>query len=142
MDNDEKAAILKTELDAGHPVTGAYDADDTLALAQCNAVNVIRDRAFLSAIVIFDEILKQKIEWDLIATDGDRELVQAILDVNRDRGISTLAGSPARTQLVAILGANTKAAIALLIPETVSQMTVLGLGASIKVGSVQNARAL
>jgi len=31
---------LKTELDAGHPVTGAYDADDALAAGELNAVNV------------------------------------------------------------------------------------------------------
>jgi len=142
MDNDEKAAILRAELDAGHPVTGAYNADDFIATAECNAVNIVRDREILSAIVIFDEILKEKAEWDAVAADADRELVLAILDVNRDRGISTLAGSPARTQLIAILGAVTKAAIAALIPETVSQMTVLGLGESIKIGSVQNARAL
>ncbi len=142
MDNDEKAAILKAELDAGHPVTGAYNADDFIATDECNAVNVVRDRAILSAAVIFDEILKQKGEWDAVATDLDRELVLAILDINKDSGISTLSGSPARTQLIAILGTVTKAAIAALIPETVSQMTVLGLGDSIKIGSVQNARAL
>ena len=36
---------LKTELDAGHPVTGAYDADDALAAAELNAENVTINEA-------------------------------------------------------------------------------------------------
>jgi len=36
---------LKTELDAGHPVTGVYDADIAVAAGQLNAVNQTRVRA-------------------------------------------------------------------------------------------------
>ena len=43
--------------------------------------------------------------------------------------------------LVAILGTNTKAAIAAIIPETVSPAVNAGLGA-VNIGDVQNARAL
>ena len=141
-DNNERAATLKTELDAGHPTTGAYNVDDTLALAECNAVNVVRDRSHLASALIFDEILKEKGEWDAIPTDNDRQWVRDILNVNQELGVPTAAGSPARTELIATLGAVTKAAIALIIPETVSQMDVIGLGTSIQLGELQNARAL
>ncbi len=134
--------VLKTELDAGHPVTGAYNADDSLALAECNAVNVTRDREFLPSATIFDAILDEKTEWDAIPADADRQWVRDILTINSEQGISTISGSPARTELIATLGTATKAAIALLIPETVSQMTVLGFGAEIILGDIQNARAL
>ena len=141
-DNNEKAAILRAELDAGHPTTGAYDPDETIALGQCNAVNVVRDRSHVAAALIFDEILKQKAEWDAIATDADRQWVRDILNVNQELGVSTEVGSPARTELIATLGTLTKDAIALIIPETVSQMTVIGLGSAIQLGQLQNARAL
>ena len=36
---------LKTELDAGHPVTGAYNVDDALAAGELNAVNQTKVRA-------------------------------------------------------------------------------------------------
>lgn len=133
---------LKVELLAGHPVTGAYNVDDALALAECNAVNIIRDRVSLSAAAIFDEILKERAEWDALGTDATRQWVRDILSINSIEGISTVVSSPARVELIATLGTNTKAAIALLIPETVSQMTVLGFGAAIIIGDVQNARAL
>ena len=35
-------ATLKTELDTGHPGTGAYDADAAIAAGQVNAANVTR----------------------------------------------------------------------------------------------------
>ena len=47
---------LKTELLAGHPVTGAYDADDALAADQLNAVNVTAQREVISASDIFETI--------------------------------------------------------------------------------------
>lgn len=37
--NNDQYLILKTELLAGHPITGAYNADDALAADQLNAVN-------------------------------------------------------------------------------------------------------
>lgn len=35
---------LKAELDAGHPVTGAYNADDQLAADELNLANIVVER--------------------------------------------------------------------------------------------------
>ena len=44
---------LKAELDAGHPDTGAYNVDDTLAAAELNAVNRTVPRASMNGDEIF-----------------------------------------------------------------------------------------
>ena len=44
---------LKTELDTGHPDTGAYNADDVIATAELNTVNRAADRPSLSGDEIF-----------------------------------------------------------------------------------------
>lgn len=46
-------AALRSELDAGHPVTGAYDANDQIAADQLNAVNRQRNKASLTGDEIF-----------------------------------------------------------------------------------------
>jgi len=140
-DNNEKAAILKIELDAGHPVTGAYDVDDTIALGQCNAVNVVRDQEYISVALMFDEVLKQTVEWEALNA-SDQQWVRDILNINQTLGVPTELNTPARDQLIAILGAQTQIGIGALVPETVSQMEVIGLGSSIQLGALQNARAL
>jgi hypothetical protein len=45
---------LKAELLAGHPVTGAYDADDQIAADQLNAVNRQRNRTAMTGDEIFE----------------------------------------------------------------------------------------
>jgi len=65
---------LKAELTAGHPDTGAYDADDALAAGELNAVNRTRSRDTITG----SEILN--------ATD-DTEF-SALTDANKDRWIS------------------------------------------------------
>jgi len=44
---------LKAELTAGHPVTGAYDADAATAAAQLNAVNRTKNLSSLSGDAMF-----------------------------------------------------------------------------------------
>lgn len=44
---------LKAELDAGHPDTGAYNIDDTLAAGELNAVNRTRPRGSMNGDEIF-----------------------------------------------------------------------------------------
>lgn len=44
---------LKAELLAGHPVTGAYDADDQIAADQLNAVNRQRNRTAMTGDEVF-----------------------------------------------------------------------------------------
>lgn len=132
-------AALKAELDAGHPVTGAYDAvDDNIALTQINAVNVVRDRPTIPAAEILEFIIDNPVEWEALTT-GEQTMVSMILDLNPS--VPTASGASARTALVAILGTVTKAAIAAAIPETVSQSVALGFG-NVILGDVQNARAL
>lgn len=129
---------VKTELDAGHPVTGAYNVDDQLAADEINTLNVVRDMEHIAVALMFDEILRERVEWDSLNTI-DQQWVRDILNINETLGVPTLAGTPARTELVNILGSNTKAAIAAIIPETVSQATVIGEGFII-IGDIQNAR--
>jgi hypothetical protein len=142
MDNEALYAAVSAELLAGHPVTGAYpvgtDADDTAALAQINLANVVRDRPTIPATEILEIIIANPGEWNAL-TASEQTMVSMILDLNPS--VPTAAGSPARTALVAILGAATVAAIGAAIPETVSQATALGLPVII-IGDIQNARAL
>jgi len=44
---------LKAELDASHPVTGAYNADNALAAAELNALNRTRNKASLTGDQLF-----------------------------------------------------------------------------------------
>lgn len=67
-------AALKTELDAGHPVTGAYDADAATAAGQLNALNRTRNKGTLSGDAIFG------------ATDGTE--FAALTDHKRDIWVS------------------------------------------------------
>ena len=54
---------LAAELAAGHPVTGAYDADDALAAGELNAVNRTRSRDTVSG----SEILNATDDAEFIA---------------------------------------------------------------------------
>ena len=54
----------------------------------------------------------------------------------------TKAGSPARTQLIAILGSATKAAIAAKISETVSRAVAVGIANQISMGDIEYVRSL
>lgn len=47
---------LKTELDDGHPITGAYDADDAIAADQLNAVNRTLNKTSMTASEVFNSI--------------------------------------------------------------------------------------
>jgi hypothetical protein len=129
---------IKAELDAGHPVTGAYNADSTLATAEMNALNIVRDRPIIPAAEILEHIIANPSEWNAM-TSSEQTMTSMILDLNPE--VPTESGTPARTALIAILGASTGAAIGAAIPETVSQATALGFGV-VRVGDIQNARAL
>lgn len=128
-------AALRTLIDS-EPSNGA--ATDEAVVDWCNTPSVVRDKATLPSTVIFTECLRESAEWAALTAD-QRQEVRDILTVWDE--IPTTAGEPARTRLVAILGTSTKAAIAALIPETVSPAVNAGLGRVI-IGDVQNARAL
>lgn len=55
-------ADLASELVVGHPVTGAYDADNQLAADQLNAINRTRNRTSATGKEIKDRI--QTVDWD------------------------------------------------------------------------------
>lgn len=59
-------ATLKAELLAGHPVTGAYDADNQVAADQLNAVNRTRNRTSMTG----DEIFNAAVPADYAALDN------------------------------------------------------------------------
>ena len=48
---------LKSELDAGHPGTGIYDADNQLAADQLNVVNRTRNRTSVTGKEVKDQIV-------------------------------------------------------------------------------------
>jgi hypothetical protein len=136
MTNEELYASINVELLAGHPVTGAYDADDVVALAELIAVNVVRDRPTVPAAEILETIIANPSEWNTL-TSSEQTMVSMILDLNSS--VPTALNSPARTALIAILGANTVADVGAIIPETVSQSVALW-ERTLQLGDVQNGR--
>ena len=70
---------LKAELDAGHPDTGAYDADDAVAAGQLNAVNRTRNRTSVTGKEVKDRITT--VDW---ASRSDAQKSQLLALVARD----------------------------------------------------------
>ena len=130
-------AALKTLIDSDPANAGRTDAE---VLSWCNTATVTRDQPTIASGRIFEACLNNVAEWQALTAD-DRQLVRDILTVYAPEGVPTASGEPARTQLVAILGTNTKQEIAALIPETVSPAVDAGLG-TVNLGDVENARAL
>jgi len=128
-------AALKVLIDSDPANAGRTDAE---VVTWCNDPTVTRDRDRVTTEEVFTECLRQNAEWDALTAE-QRQVVRDICTVYE--GVPTQSGDPARATLIAVLGTNTKAAIAALIPETVSPATNAGLGTVI-IGDVQNARAL
>jgi len=126
---------LKAVIDSDAGNAAKSDED---VVTWCNTPSVVRDRATIPSTEIFTECLRESAEWTAMTAD-DRQEVRDILTVWDN--IPTEAGSPARTRLIALLGTNTKAALAGIIPETVSPAENAGLGTVI-IGDVQNARSI
>lgn len=126
---------LKTLIDSD-PANAAKSDEDVVTW--CNTPSVVRDRSTIPSTEIFTECLRESAEWTTMTAD-ERQEVRDILTVWDD--IPTVAGSPARTRLIALLGTNTKAAIAAVIPETVSPAVNADLG-TVHLGDVQNARSI
>lgn len=126
---------LKSLIDS-EPANAAKTDEDVVTW--CNTPSVVRDRATVPSTEVFTECLRENAEWSTMTAD-ERQEVRDILTVWDD--IPTEAGSPARTRLIALLGTNTKAAIAAIIPETVSPAVNADLG-TVHLGDVQNARSI
>jgi hypothetical protein len=126
---------LRTELDAGHPDTGAYNADSLLAAGELNAVIRTRNRSSLSGDAMF--AATNASEWTAL-TDHQQNLWVAFTGKE-----SIDPFGSANVALVTSLfggGSATLTALAALRKEDVSRAVELGLG-TITPGDVEIARA-
>jgi len=127
---------LKAELLSGHPVTGAYDADNAIAADQLNAVNRSRNLSSLDGDQIF------------AATDATE--FGGLTDVKKQLWLAFCGRQtidPFGTANVAFVnwifgtGATTVSALASLRTEGISRATELGFG-NVRPGTVEQARAI
>ena len=125
---------LKTELDTGHPDTGAYSADSTIAAGELNAVNRTRQREFVTG----SEILN--------ATDAVE--FSALTDAEKDRWLSMCGvdsidtSSGIAKSLEADLfggGTTTRDNLIALKTEDISRAVEIGFG-EVTPGDVEEAR--
>lgn len=114
---------LRDELDAGHPVTGAYDADPQLASDQLNALNITSNLTSLTG----DEIFQ--------ATDKDE--FAALTDLQQTLWLSFCSRAAldpfgsANVQFVQFIfgqGSTTVANLAGLRTASISRAAQLGFG--------------
>ena len=142
---------LKVELLAGHPVSGAYDADDAIAAAQLNAVNRTRLRAVS---------MRELREWAAIGarafkirqgidntglTDQQRNLcligdkLLGTDDGNLDPSNSAHVAFVNELVAAGVLSAGDRTALVMKATDNISWAEELGFG-TVKVGHVQMAR--
>jgi hypothetical protein len=129
---------LKTLLDSDGS-TAAMTSQE--AADWCNAEVISVDQDVVSSGQLFAAIANNKSEWDALAAT-ERDFVKDILYIHSGEGVPTSPGSPARTQLVAILGTNTKAEIAGIISEDISRAENAGVLGHVSAGAVEYARTL
>lgn len=127
-------AALKVELVAGHPVTGAYDADDAVAAGQLHAVNCERDRTSMTGSEVLNAVDDD--EW-MALSDADKRTVWDIVHL----AMVNPHGVEARLMLSVFDAAESPTIAALLVArkESVSRATEIGLG-HVGVGNVAEAR--
>ena len=129
-------AALRTLLETNPNHTTLSDAE---LLIWVNEEAVSVDKTTLSSGTIFASILNNRDEWTALSA-ADKEFVKDILYIHSGEGVPTSVGSPARTQLIAILGADTKAELAAAISQTVSRAVAAGIPGEIKEGDIAFAR--
>ena len=124
---------LKAELVAGHPVTGAYSADNAAAAGQLNVVNRTRPKATMTGSEILQAI--NKTEFTAL-TVVNKQLVWDLLHL----GTLNPFGVEAALFVDAFGGGSaTIAALAAARVDAVSRAEELGLGL-VYPGDVENAR--
>ena len=133
----EQYADLKTELLAGHPISGVYNADDFLAATQINVVDITvnKNTTPQEAADATDAG-----EFNLLS-DADKSLWVSMLswetiNLNAGIGLATAQGIWAGAA-----GTITRPALIATTTELVSRATELNFGTVI-IGDIQNARAL
>ena len=147
---------LKAELDAGHPVTGAYSDNSEAAAEEINALNRTRINAIGSA---------ELLAWSGQASSGDRPRIIKIEEgkANADEQCAALCitaeqmimrdntsldlNLPDRVAMLnalvayGVLSAADKASIDTLAEESISRADELSLG-SVRAGTIEQARSL
>ena len=125
---------LKTELTAGHPDTGAYDADDAAAAVEINVVNRTTNKLVLTGSEVYNAIVPSAYTG-LSATDKSE--VWNILHLGELNPFGLEA-----TRFVSIFGAASATITALkaLRIDDVSRAVELNLG-KVRAGEVAEARA-
>ncbi len=126
--------VLKAELIAGHPVTGAYDADASIAAAQINAVNCTEDVESVTGQDIFEAVVPA--EYTALS-DAHKTLLGMILSL----GTILVNGTNTKTALLDMFGGGTitRTNLAALQKRDVSRAGELGLG-FVYPGHIENAR--
>jgi len=127
-------AALAAELTAGHPDTGAYDADAATAATEINAVNRSRNKTLMTGSEILNNV--DASEWGTRSADQK----QVVWDVVHLGDINPF-GVEATLITAAFDGAGgvTLAALGAARVESISRATELGLG-RVVVGNVIEAR--
>ena len=127
-------AALAAELTAGHPDTGAYDADAATAATEINAVNRSRNKTSMTGSEILNNV--DASEWGTRSADQK----QVVWDVVHLGDINPF-GVEATLITAAFDGAGgvTLAALGAARVESISRATELGLG-RVVVGNVIEAR--
>ena len=147
---------LRAELDAGHPVTGAYSAESEAAAEEINALNRTRIDPIGSA---------ELLAWSGQASSGDRPRIIKIEEgkANADEQCAALCitaeqmimrdntsldlNLPDRVAMLnalvayGVLSAADKASIDALAEESISRAEELSLG-SVRAGTIEQARSL
>ena len=137
MTEDERVAIIKIELDAGHPVTTAYNVDDLIAAQEMNLANVEVNTTTtgLAAAAVTDAS-----EFNALSTADQQAWLTLcgwdIVDFNNGIAVATAQGMWA-----GVPGTITRPLLLALRTKFVGQSTAIGVG-NVKIGDIQNARAL
>lgn len=128
---------LRAELDAGHPITGAYNVDDQLAADQINVLDVE-----VNKITTSEEAADatDATEFNALSADAQSLWVGVLgwdsINLNAGIGLATATGIWAGAA-----GTITRPALIATTTHFVSRATELSFGTVI-LGDIQNARAL
>lgn len=127
--------VLKNELTAGHPGTGAYSANDATAADQLNARNRQPDRESLTGGMLAASIVRAELA---ALSNADQNYVRALLPCGDMPLTATL-----KTELGNIFGAatQTRANLLALLKRPGSRAEELGLG-TVSPSNVADARRL
>lgn len=102
---------------------------------------ISKEHATLPSGTVLSTILSYTAEWTPLS-DANKQLVRDILYTFSGEGIPTAAGTPARTALVAILGSQTKSALAAAIGYNISRAENIGIIGEVAIWHIEEARRL